>query len=323
MNRTEFASVVPKVKVWESKLLSKSFYDKIIDTISLEESLKILQETPYGAYIEEGNIENSLKESFVRECKEINSMPQCGDIMKFISLKYDYHNIKTLIKSEILNKDFSYILSPLGTIKEEELSEKIKNNNLSDLDEKFKLAIENGFALYESCKDFQEVDIFLDKYMFVHMNEFVKNINTQFVYDYFKSLIDVTNIKTVLRLVKMDKEKSYLKKVLIENGRIELSIFESILTDGIESASSRLSHTKYSDLMKEKITSLSSFEKLVDDYITSIMKSAKLIGLGMEPIFAYLYAKEMELKNLRIILAGKLNNVDADIIKERLRDSYV
>lgn len=323
MERTEFASVVPKVKVWESKLLSKSFYEKLIDTNSLEESLKVLQETPYGVYVANEDIENSLKEAFLKECLELRNMSQCKDIMNFISIRYDYHNIKTLIKSQILNKDFSYILSPFGSIDKEVLSEKFNNNDLKELDENFRTSIEEGIALYEVLKDFQEVDIYLDKKMFEHMNVFVNNINTPFVTDYFESLIDLTNIKTVLRLVKMNKEKSYLSKVLIKNGGIEDSIFESILMDGVESASTRLSHTKYADLMREKITSLGEFEKLVDDYITKNMKSAKLVGLGVEPIFAYLYAKDIELKNLRIILAGKLNNVDSDIIKERLRDSYV
>ena len=323
MERTEFASVVPKVKVWESKLLSKSFYEKLIDTNSLEESLKVLQETPYGVYVANEDIENSLKEAFLKECLELRNMSQCKDIMNFISIRYDYHNIKTLIKSQILNKDFSYILSPFGSIDKEVLSEKFNNNDLKELDKNFRTSIEEGIALYEVLKDFQEVDIYLDKKMFEHMNVFVNNINTPFVTDYFESLIDLTNIKTVLRLVKMNKEKSYLSKVLIKNGGIEDSIFESILMDGVESTSTRLSHTKYADLMREKITSLGEFEKLVDDYITKNMKSAKLIGLGVEPIFAYLYAKDIELKNLRIILAGKLNNVDSDIIKERLRDSYV
>ncbi|MFR2550514.1 V-type ATPase subunit [Clostridioides difficile] len=38
---------------------------------------------------------------------------------------------------------------------------------------------------------------------------------------------------------------------------------------------------------------------------------------------AYLYAKESEIKTIRIILTSKLNNIDADTIKERLRDAYV
>ena len=53
------------------------------------------------------------------------------------------------------------------------------------------------------------------------------------------------------------------------------------------------------------------------------MKNSKYIPLGIEPIFAYMFAREIEVKNLRLILTGKVNNVDKKIINERLRDCYV
>jgi len=43
----------------------------------------------------------------------------------------------------------------------------------------------------------------------------------------------------------------------------------------------------------------------------------------MEPMVAYIYARETEVKTVRIIMSGKINGIEADIIKERLRDAYV
>jgi V/A-type H+-transporting ATPase subunit C len=40
-------------------------------------------------------------------------------------------------------------------------------------------------------------------------------------------------------------------------------------------------------------------------------------------VIAYLAAKENELTAIRIILTGRMSNLPADIISERLRDSYV
>jgi len=44
---------------------------------------------------------------------------------------------------------------------------------------------------------------------------------------------------------------------------------------------------------------------------------------GAEAIFSLLFAKELEIKNLRLILVGKVNGLSADFIKERLREVYV
>ena len=65
------------------------------------------------------------------------------------------------------------------------------------------------------------------------------------------------------------------------------------------------------------------FEKLCDNYLMDFVKDAKLKSLTLEPLVAYLYAKETEMKSVRIILTSKLNHIDAQIIKERLRDAYV
>ena len=55
----------------------------------------------------------------------------------------------------------------------------------------------------------------------------------------------------------------------------------------------------------------------------SYIKEAKYKSLTMEPMAAYIYARETEVKTVRIIMSGKINGIDADVIKERLRDAYV
>ena len=55
----------------------------------------------------------------------------------------------------------------------------------------------------------------------------------------------------------------------------------------------------------------------------TIMKEAKFIPFGGEPLLAYIYAKETEIKVVRIIMVGKLNNISPEVIRERLRDIYV
>jgi V/A-type H+-transporting ATPase subunit C len=52
------------------------------------------------------------------------------------------------------------------------------------------------------------------------------------------------------------------------------------------------------------------------------MKDAKLEVFGPMPILAYIYAKENEVKNLRLILVGKENNLPIKEIRERMRIIY-
>ena len=54
-----------------------------------------------------------------------------------------------------------------------------------------------------------------------------------------------------------------------------------------------------------------------------LMKSGKLVTFGPERILSYIYAKETEIKIIRIIMVGKLNNIAEEVIRERLRYIYV
>ena len=47
------------------------------------------------------------------------------------------------------------------------------------------------------------------------------------------------------------------------------------------------------------------------------------MAFGEAPLIGYLAARETELTNVRVILSGRLAGLDADTIRERLRESYV
>lgn len=330
MNKNDFASVVPKIKVWETKLLNKSFYDKLLDSNSLEEAVGFLQETPYGAELNKDNFEKTLNDSYKNLCSELHKSMKDNKIVDLVRLKNDYHNAKTLIKSRVLNnKDFSYILSNNGNINIDSIKVTLKGDGYREIPELLSKAMFEALESFEQTKDSQIIDIVFDKYMFENIVDVSKDINNAFVAGYVQSLIDLTNIKTILRLKKINKDKNFLKKVLIDGGVLSLDFCEGLFNDSVDNLSNKIFFTNYANLINEGVNdyketnSLSSLERKIDDYLMNYIKDAKYISIGVEPVFAYLYAVETEVKNLRLILAGKLNDVDSEIIRERLRESYV
>ena len=55
----------------------------------------------------------------------------------------------------------------------------------------------------------------------------------------------------------------------------------------------------------------------------SYIRNARLVTIGVEPLIAWLFAKETEIRNVRMIMTGKINNLPMDMIRERLRETYV
>ena len=65
------------------------------------------------------------------------------------------------------------------------------------------------------------------------------------------------------------------------------------------------------------------FERMCDDYLMSYVKEAQYKTLTPEPLVGYILGKETEIKCVRIIMTCKLNNIDSETIKERVREAYV
>ena len=90
-----------------------------------------------------------------------------------------------------------------------------------------------------------------------------------------------------------------------------------------DNAAAALKETGYGRLCDSMELGFTAFEKACDDYLTEYVKEAKYKTLTPEPVAAYILAKETEAKCVRIIMTCKLHNIDAETIKERVREAYV
>lgn len=333
MDSMVFTQVIPRLRVLETRLLDKTKLERIIDSASGEDTLKILGETEYGNVM--GNVkriedyEEILSSELIRVYKLLYEISPVKSIVDVMSLKYTYHNLKVLIKGKILNRDLSSMTIPVGILDISKIKNALENENYRDLGSVMRKYIEEVFKDYEATKDPQRIDIILDKGMYEELLALDKGINDKFLHKYITTLIDLTNIKTLLRVKKQGKGRDFFKDILILGGNIDKDKLFSLLNDSSENISSKLSYTDYSEILKVgiedyvKTGSSALFEKLSEDHIMKLMKGAKYISFGMEPILAYVYAKETEIKLLRIIMVGKLNNIAQEVIRERLRDGYV
>ena len=330
MDVMQFTQALSRIWVLETRLLDKAKVERMLEANSADEVLKILGETEYANIM--GNVkratdyEEILSTELKRVYKLVYELCPVKEIVDLMSIKYKYHNIKVLLKGKFLNKDFSNMLI------EEDLSDlkrKIDTDNFRDLKGNVEKAVLEVIADFEVNKDPQKIDIIVDRYMFKELVEIKKFLNYKFTDKLVNAIIDATNIRTLLRIKKQGKGREFASEVLVSGGSINKDTLVSILNETPENIISKLSTSVYSDLIKDGVeryiatNSANLLEKLSDNYIMDLMKTGKLVTFGPERILSYIYAKETEIKIIRIIMVGKLNNIAEEVIRERLRDIYV
>ncbi len=333
MNELDFAQSVAVIRTYEKGLLTKQNLDRIIDSSSYEDAIKILQEVGYNckniadddSVQYEVILKNNLKESY----DNVRKICPYKDIIDFLSLKYDYHNIKVSLKGKYLKKDFSYIFSNLGKYDVKDLNSHIILEDLNYFDEDIKKSIENAEKSFNEFKDPQGLEIELDKGLYKALLNCAKHLKNDLSINITRYSIDFINFKTLLRLKRQGADIRLFENAIIDGGFLNNDTLKNMYIESIDSLSNHYSSFKHGNVFSQGLKSyldsgnFSYFEKLSDDFIMQIIKPSKYSAFGMEPIISFLSAKENEIKALRIILVGKINNISKDSIRERLRDVYV
>lgn len=133
---------------------------------------------------------------------------------------------------------------------------------------------------------------------------------------------DLINLKSFIRVKNMKKDFDMFMNVFVLGGLFDKEKFLEVFFLDILVLCFKFIF--YFDVCKNGMDSgFIVFEKFCDDYFMEYVRGVKFKFFILELLIVYLYVKELEIKIIRIILISKFNNIDVDIIKERLRDVYV
>jgi len=329
----DFLYASARIKALETKLLGKSTIDRILEADGPEEALKVLSDTDYGSDIAEMNniydFEKVLTNSLKRTYKDVADSLKDDSIIKFFSLKQDYHNLKVLMKGKILGVSGKSYISELSTISLDEMEKLMDEDVTAMVPETIKNAYRNAMSAYELSQDPQQIDLILDKALYEELYKIVLSTNNDLLRSYFNALVDLTNIKTMFRLIRMKADVRVLERALLPGGTINKETFEKLFSEPVQSIIENFASSPYNHIVEkglsawERSNSAAVFERLSDDYLLNMAKKGKYKPFGAETVIGYLIARENEIKNLRILLVGKINRISSEMIKERLRDVYV
>ncbi len=243
--------------------------------------------------------------------------------------KYDVKMAKRAVKAVSKNKEKEEIDRKVLSVKM--IDENLKDEIISARNMQELLGILKNTDLdtvlsgKEWEDNFFELDVALDKYLFEKMRKSVMQVETEeksTVKYFFGKYTDILNLKTVFRGLREDIDEETLKDSLLPPGReLETWKLENMIdSSNLEEAMVELEGTSYADLRTEG-TSMSSFdlEMYLDKKLLSIVSeilSQQILTVG--PLIKYLVAKDLELRNLKILIRGLHEDMDSEKINNMM-----
>lgn len=344
-----FSSVLIRSK--EGSLLKRSDYGRLLEQRELGTALRLLDELGYtgmaalsedehehaGLNDEEnalyeknvGDFEELLDEELRKTYELVLSLTAEDESVRLLLYPNDYHNAKVLLKAEVLGTDPRRLMISNASIAPHSLREAVRKRDFTKLSPELSRGINAALEAFSRSRDPQEIDIILDKACFADMLSEAEKLENAFVSEYLRLLIDIANMSALVRLRRMKQQRAAFSGIFIEGGNVDRSKLEAMYDEAYTQIAERLmplGYHKFFSVGAETARvngSFTAMEKIADDLEMEQAKKAKYLPFGLEVAVAYIIAKEAEIKNLRIILAGIRAKTDAARITERLRETYV
>ena len=324
----DYLYISARIHTMENKLLTRERMERMLSARSVEEAAKVLAECGYGEFpsLTPTAIEHVLDQTRCALFSELYRDVPNPAILDVFCIKYDYHNAKVLLKAEATGQSPDKLLLDAGRYPAQRLKEDYLQMDLDRYSSIFSQAVEQAKDLLASSGDPQAADFLLDQAHFEELLETAKAARSSFLQGYVRLLIDATNLRSAVRAARMGKGSDFLRRVLLPNGDIQI---DGLLAAGSGGADlvGIFAHTYLTAAAQEGAAvmrggSLTGFERLCDDAVMHYLAQARRIPFGEQAVIGYLYARESEFTAIRTILSGRMAGLDADTIRERLRECY-
>jgi len=315
---TDYLGISARVRAMETRLLTRERLERMVDARDNGEALKVLAECGYGELnaADPAGLERSLSAAREALFAELAATVPDGRMLDIFRLKYDYHNAKVLLKAKATGQQAKRLLVSGGRYDPEQPEQ------WGDF---FRRAVEQAQACLDDTADPQQADLLLDKACFEEMGLLAKECGSDFLQGYVRLAIDTANLRSRVRCARLEKGPDFLKQVLIAGGNVSVDTLMRARQVGEPFRVGSLAEAAQmaDELAKPGTGALTAFERECDNALMAYQDKARRTPFGEEVVAGYLFAREAELTAIRTVMAGRMAGLNGDVIRQRLRKSYI
>ncbi len=329
----EYLFAVGKLRVYERKLINKATLTQLVECNGFQEMVSILSERNYSDNISSvekpEDLENLIFDEMSNTISEIKKLSHDDEITNLYLFRYDMQNLKLLIKAEKNSEDVNHALLYRSVIDTENLEDSIKKEIFYVFPDSLRDKIKTIWLEEVQQENLQEAEILLDKLWLETGYRYMKEREQIFLRDLFSVLIDLYNLKVILRTKVMNYDQERVYRYIAEGGFIDKSVILNSYSMELEGMVKFFRSSNYNKIIEsgveyfQRYNSFWKFEQLCNDFLIEFVDIVKFLVASSSSLIRYLVIKEIELKNLRAILIGKNNRLSVEQISQNLGCAYV
>ncbi|MDP2181254.1 MAG: ATP synthase A1 subunit C [Actinomycetota bacterium] len=338
-----------RIRGMKSRLLDRVFLDSLIAAPEIGNLIQDLSDTEYGPDLEEALIrgrdaaavDEALKNNMVRTFRKVFGFlnEEAAYILATLLGRWDVFNIKTILRGKHMQLSTAEInegLLPAGYLTQIDLEALSSMGDIRGVVDTaatwglpFASAMREGYAEYMRSGELADLELAMDRYFtgWAAARLVRRSNNVQMAKRLLGIQVDILNLVMVFRLQKADMESVNVETFFLEGGRdVGKELYRELghMSD-IDEVLDRLRGTPYGKTLDDvslhylETNTIAVFERALEDYL---VRKALTYGtgdpLGIGVVIAYLWAKQNEITNLRIIVKGKSVGMPVDRVRGEL-----
>ena len=339
---TRYPFLSAYLKGEEARLVTSNHINRMSKVSSIQDILEVIKETDIGSYLEGVLVEtfDDLDEHlwmYFSECLERVEWfkPVPADILKILKtyiVKYDVLNIKAALQGISTGKQARRI--PIGAIHNYGLLDELSSaENVDGVIELLtKCTLGNYASVLEECKIDGEVEsrllaeARLDEEYYKNLLDITKGIKDGSILSKaFGIIIDMTNLQVILRAIITGIGPGAAEYAISSGYMVSSDAIKELLSLKLADIPGRLENAQYRNVVEEVVASYDGTKNIavVDEIIEKHkfrLSKEMLSPRVLSPLMAawYLILKEVEIRNLRLILKAMFDNIPVEEIRNYL-----
>lgn len=315
---------VARIRSDELSLLSASMIEQLLALKTYKECMTMLVDKGWGNGQDDITSDEMLaieRDKIWQAIEEL--LGEDKNVMDVFLYANDFHNLKAAIKLVCRESDEESTFLKHGSISAEDIYNIVRKKEFYLLPEAMRYAAEEAYNALSQTQDGQLCDVILDKAALDAIYNAGHESGDELIQKYAEMTVFAADVKMAVRSYRTGKQIEFVRRALAECDTLDVSRLARAAVEGIESICEYLNSIGQLEAAQALEQSASAFEIWCDNQIIELIRPQLFVAHGLGPIAAYVLARENEIKVVRIILSGKLNQLPDAAIRERVREMYV
>ncbi len=314
-----------QTSVLEGGLLPKDFFVSLASVEKLEDMLHRLQDTPLrdfitpGASWEEWN--DIVDQHFCRQMREVRAGSPDGALAALFLLSGDYLNLKRAVLG-LGSHPFEKNL-----FSEERLAAAAAGDfSLFPAETRQAMARLGGAAADEASVR-AGIDLVLDGAYLRHMLALAAGLEVPLVSAYVSDFVLAKGVAALWRMSLAGAGFKTVEDLFLPVGD-HTHTLRALAAAGDPKSWGALVPGRVGDLFRQAAEQteeppVQAFELLVANHLMEVARRGKLQTMGPERVAGYFVGLRAQVYNFKLVISGRFNGIDPEMLKRRLRECYV